>query len=123
MLGIGVDICEVKRFDRLTQNQAFLKRVFTDNEIKYCENKKNSSQCFAVRFAAKEAFVKALGTGFTKGIHYKEIEIMHNDLRKPFFKIIGETNETLKKMNGGKVHLSMSHEKTDAIAFVVIEKE
>ncbi|MCK4797381.1 MAG: holo-ACP synthase [Spirochaetes bacterium] len=123
MLGIGVDICEVNRFEKLKQNKAFLKKIFTDNEIEYCEKRRNNAQCFAVRFAAKEAFVKAIGTGFRKGAHYKEIEVINNELGNPFLKITGLTNETLNRMNGSTIHLSLSHEKTSAIAFVIIEKE
>lgn len=123
MLGIGVDICEVKRFDRLQKNEKFIKKVFTELEIKYCEKKnKGKSQSFAARFAAKEAFVKALGTGFRKGTLYKEIEVNNDDLGKPYLNITGTTYKTLKNMNGGNIYLSLSHEKKAAVAFVVIEK-
>jgi len=121
MLGIGVDICEVHRFDRLKENSAFLNKIFTDEEIAHCSKKKTSSQCFAARFAAKEAFAKAVGTGFRKGVHFKDIQIKNDNFGKPYLDISGETDNTLKKINAGKLHLSISHEKTSAIAFVLIE--
>jgi holo-[acyl-carrier protein] synthase len=122
MIGIGVDICEVKRFEDLSSSETFLKKVFTESEIKECSRKKNFLQCFASRFSAKEAFVKAMGTGFSKGVNYKEIELEKDKAGKPSLKITGETLATLKKKGGGIVHLSISHEKDFAIAFVVIEK-
>jgi holo-[acyl-carrier protein] synthase len=121
MYGIGVDICEVNRFDRLKEKSDFIQKIFTEEEIKYCCPKKNSSQYFAVRFAAKEAFLKALGTGIGKGIHLKEIEVVRNDSGKPFILLHGETKRTFEKMKTGNIHLSLSHEKNNAIAFVIIE--
>lgn len=121
MIGIGVDICEVERFDRLKNNKRFLNRIFTDNEIEYCKRKKNNAQCFAARFCAKEAFVKAIGTGFGKGVHYKEIEVIKDKAGKPTLSITGETKKTMLSKNGSIVHLSISHEKISAVAFVTIE--
>jgi holo-[acyl-carrier protein] synthase len=121
MLGIGTDICEVQRFDRLKENRSFLERIYSEKEIKYCGNRKASSQCFAARFAAKEAFAKALGTGIRKGIHLKEIEIENDELGKPFINLSGETKDTFEKLGCRSIHISISHEKTMAIAMVVIE--
>jgi holo-[acyl-carrier protein] synthase len=121
MYGIGVDICEVDRFDRLKENDDFIKKIFSEEEINYCHPKKNSSQYYAVRFAAKEAFLKAIGIGIGKGIHLKEIEVNKDDFGKPFIILHGETKQTFEKMNAGSIHLSLSHEKNNAVAFVVIE--
>jgi len=123
MYGLGIDICEVKRFDRLINNKAFLEKVFSVDEIKYCSNKKNNSQYFAVRFAAKEAFLKAIGIGIGKGIHLKEIEIIKDQFGKPFLNLVGKTRETFEKLNAGNIHVSLSHEKTNAVAVVVIDKK
>jgi len=84
MISIGIDICNVKRFDRLKENRAFLKRVFAESELEICLKRKRISECLAVRFAAKEAFVKAIGTGIRDGIKLREIVIRKNEIE--FFK-------------------------------------
>jgi holo-[acyl-carrier protein] synthase len=122
MFGLGIDICEVERFERLKNNETFVKRIFSEEEIKYCSTKKNNAQYFAVRFAAKEAFLKAIGTGIGKGIRLKEIETCKNEFGKPFLNLIGETKNTFEKMNCGNIHLSLSHEKHNAVAVVIVEK-
>ncbi|OHD12137.1 MAG: holo-[acyl-carrier-protein] synthase [Spirochaetes bacterium GWD1_27_9] len=121
MFGIGVDIVEVKRFDRLKENESFLKKVFTEKEMAYCLKKKAASECLAVRFAAKEAFAKALGTGFTKGIHFNEIEILKDENGKPYFILYNTTKEYFDKLSCKNIHLSLSHERSHAVAMVVIE--
>lgn len=122
ILGIGVDICEVNRFNRLSEDERFLKKVFSEDEITYCEKFKNKAECFAARFAAKEAFIKALGTGLSKGIVLKEIEVKKEKSGKPVLKISGSTLETFKSLKGNEILLSISHEKTIATAFVIITK-
>jgi len=122
MKGIGVDICNVKRFERLTENNSFINKIFTENEIIYCNSRKRKkSEVFAVRFAAKEAFAKALGTGFRKGISLKEIEIKKDELGKPSIVLYGNTKDFFESQVGGTIYLSLSHEKETAIAMVVIE--
>lgn len=108
---IGVDIIEVERIKKaIEKHNGFKERVFTKKEIEYCENKKNKYESYAARFSAKEAFVKALGTGFTDEISFLNIEIL-NDIN-------GKPNIVYK---GKKYELSMSHEKKYSIAMVVIE--
>jgi len=122
ILGIGVDICEVKRFNRLSEDKRFIKRIFSDQEIDYCEKFKKKAECFAARFAAKEAFIKALGIGLSKGIVLKEIEVKKEKSGQPVLKISGATLKTFNNLKGDKIFLSMSHEKTSAVAFVIITK-
>ncbi len=121
MYGIGIDLCEIKRFDRLKTNSEFLKRVFTDFEITYCTNKKGSSQCFAVRFATKEAFSKALGTGFRNGLHFNDIEVVNNEIGKPDIRLYGKTKEIYDNLKLSKINVSLSHEKSYAVSVVVLE--
>jgi holo-[acyl-carrier protein] synthase len=121
MFGIGIDICEVRRFDRLKEKEGFLRKIFSEDEISYCISKKNSSECFAVRFAAKEAFLKALGTGLRSGVHLKEIAVANGELGKPDIILSGETAATFGKMGLSKILLSMSHEKQNAVAVVMID--
>lgn len=123
IFGIGVDICEVDRFIRLSENEEFLKRIFSEEEISYCKSFKKKEQCFAARFAAKEAFVKALGTGMFNSVSLKEIEIKKGEKGNPYFNIKGETLNTFKRLGAKDIYLSISHEKHYAVAFVIITRE
>lgn len=120
--GIGIDICEVHRFERLQENTAFIERVFSKNEIKYCSNKRRSAEYFAARFAAKEAFSKALGTGIRNGLVLKDIEIIKNETGKPEL-LLHNNAKTLIEERGidqNCIMLSISHEKSVAVAVVII---
>lgn len=121
MQGIGVDICDVSRFEKLKHNQAFLERVFSTEELAYCLPKKRAAESLASRFAAKEAFVKALGTGLREGLRLVEIEVNKDELGKPFFKFYGRTSKIVAERDIHNTMLSLSHEKTMAIAMVVIQ--
>ena len=117
---IGVDICDIQRIGELEKNQGkrFLQKVFTPQEIEYCAPKVSKHASYAARFAAKEALLKALGTGLRDGFLWKDIEVKNDDLGKPFFKFYGKTAEVISDR---RVHLSISHTERDAIAFVIIE--
>jgi|GEM_PF-679507 len=128
ILGTGIDIVKVERFDAVVNNESdrFMERVYHENEVKYLKDKGSAS--YAGVFAAKEAVVKALGTGF-HGFWPDEVEIKHDEMGKPFAKLHGEARELLIKKaphreGGGaniKIHISISHSRDDAIAFAVIE--
>ena len=123
IFGIGTDIVSIDRISKLLKNRKFLKRIFNDKEIFKCKKISKSSNCFAKRFAAKEAFSKALGTGIAKGINFNEIIILNKKSGKPYINLIGQTKKTLnKKFNGkkSKVSLSLSDENKYAVAFVTI---
>jgi len=101
IFGIGTDIVNIKRMEKsIKKNGDYFKRkIFSKNEIIYCEKKKNPFSFYAKRFAAKEALSKALGTGIRKGINFKNIEISNNRLGKPSIKLKGSTANFLKKKN------------------------
>ena len=125
IFGIGTDIVNIKRIDDSLKKYGshFKNRIFSKKEIIYCEKRKNSSAFYAKRFAAKEAFSKALGTGIKKGIYFKNIEITNDDLGKPSIKLNGTTAALLKKKLKKKkyyVHLSLSDDKPWAQATVII---
>ena len=100
IFGIGTDIVNIKRIESsLKKNgSVFKNRIFSKNEISYCENKKNSSAFYAKRFAAKEAFSKALGTGIRKGVNLKNIEINNNSNGKPYILLRGNLPDLLKNV-------------------------
>tara|TARA_B100000965_G_scaffold400738_1_gene423197 strand:- start:295 stop:690 length:396 start_codon:yes stop_codon:yes gene_type:complete len=125
LFGSGVDIVEVQRVKRLiNKGNVYKKRVFSKGEIKYCDNKKNSFNFFAKRFAAKEAFSKSLGTGFSKGLKFNEIEVYNNKLGKPQIRILGNSQKIVNRIIKGsyRILLSLSDETKCVIAFVIIEK-
>jgi holo-[acyl-carrier protein] synthase len=121
--GIGTDIISVDRIKNSLKNRIFINRIFNEKEIFKCKKIKNSINCYAKRFAAKEAFSKALGTGISDGINFNEIIILNKRSGKPYISIIGQTKKTLKKKFKRKkliISLSLSDEKKYAVAFVTI---
>ena len=125
IIGAGVDIVENSRIKKSILNNSFLNRVFTNEEILISKNMKNKSSYFAKRFAAKEAFVKSLGTGFKNGINFKDISIINDKLGKPSFFITKKIRKIIKKrfkINTFNFFLSISDEKKYSIAFVIFQK-
>lgn len=124
IIGIGVDIVENDRIKKATKNKNFIKRIFTKNEINLSKLEKNNIGFYAKRFAAKEAFAKSLGTGFRKGLNFKDIEILNDNLGKPYFNINNKLKKILKrltKINSFNFFLSLSDEKSYSVAFVTIQ--
>lgn len=124
IFGIGTDIIEVARMEQaLEKNDALMQRIFTEREQAYC-NKGTVTrfQCYAARFAAKEAFFKALGTGYRYGMAFHEIEVLNDELGKPVIHPHGKVKEYLEQQNVLHIHLSVSHVKEMANAMVVMEK-
>jgi len=127
ILGTGIDIVENYRIKKLLlkKKSNFKNKIFTNNEIAYCEKKSNITNCYSKRFAAKEAFVKALGTGFRNNINFKDIEVVKNHYGKPYLlinkKVINKI-KTLFKVKKFNVLLSISDETKYAIASVIISK-
>jgi len=101
----------------------FRDKIFTPGEIAYCETKKHKFENYAARFSAKEAFLKAIGTGWRFGIRFADIEVFHDELGKPFIKAHGKAEELLKEYKIIRMHVSLSHIKEMATAVVVIENE
>ncbi|MDR0969515.1 MAG: holo-ACP synthase [Lentimicrobiaceae bacterium] len=124
IFGIGTDIIEVARMEsHLKKSDAFKNKIFTINEQNYCEGKAIMYQHYAARFAAKEAFFKALGTGYRDGMAFTEIEVINDSLGKPVITINGKVEEFTKNNKITNIHLSISHIKELVNAFVVLEKE
>ena len=123
IFGIGTDIVSIDRIKNSLKNKNFINRVFNEKEILKCKQINNSINCYAKRFAAKEAFSKALGTGISRGINFNEIVILNEKSGKPYITIIGKTKKTLDekfKKKKSKISLSLSDEKKYAVAFVTI---
>ena len=125
-LGIGVDIIENKRVKKSLLNRKFLSRIFSNSEINDSRKSVNKAGFFSKRFAAKEAFSKALGTGFRNGLNFKDISIINDKFGKPFIKKSNKINNFMKKKFKTKkinIFLSISDEKNHSVAFVILEKK
>ena len=121
--GIGTDIVDALRMrNKLEKNPQFKASVFSANEIAYCEKQNDSAPCFAARFAAKEALLKATGKGLQLTIHLNEIEVAHLEGGQPQFVFLNVMESIISNENYKKIHVSLSHDANMAIAFVVIEK-
>lgn len=124
IIGVGTDIVNISRLKLIIKkNSSFKKRIFSKKEISYCEKKKLKIACFAKRFAAKEAFSKALGSGITKGIKFNEIEVINDKMGKPNMNIYGSSfkiiSKLLKKKNFN-IYLTLSDENPFATATVIL---
>jgi holo-[acyl-carrier protein] synthase len=125
IVGSGIDIAEV---DRIAQSIArfgrrFTERIFTAGEIRYCESKANKAERYAARFAAKEAGMKAIGTGWSRGVRWQDIEVQRLPGGRPTIVFHGKAGEFFAKLGGVRTHLSITHTKQTAMAFVILESE
>jgi holo-[acyl-carrier protein] synthase len=123
--GIGVDIVSVSRIERVIRRwgDRFVGRVFTPDEIEFCSKRVSPFHAFALRFAAKEAFSKALGLGMRKGIQWRDIEAFNCPEGKPGLKLHGTSLEICHKEGVSDIHLSLSDEGKNGVAMVVLEKK
>jgi len=125
ILGNGVDIVDNLRIKKSIKNSNFIKRIYSNDEIRASKNVKNKTNFFAKRFAAKEAFVKSLGIGFRNGINFKDISVKNNNLGKPEIYLNKKIKSLLShklKNKKYKIYLSLSDESRHSIAFVIINK-
>jgi len=123
IVGLGVDITEVDRIAAAIarRGRAFLERVFTPSEIAYCERHRNRSERFAGRFAAKEATMKALGTGWARGVRWVDIEVVREPSGKPTLKLSGATRAIADSLGVKNIALSITHDGNTALAQVIFE--
>ena len=122
IIGIGIDIVQTERIERWLEKPKLLEKFFHAEEIAYAftGKKKNAAQALSARFAAKEAFSKALGTGFS-GISIKDILIINRENGKPEIKLFATAQKALEESGADRVHISLSHEKNNAIAMIILE--
>jgi len=123
--GIGIDLVENGRIEKIIGKwgQKFLQRVFSDREVEYCRKHIQASVHYGARFAAKESFLKALGIGLGMGVKLKEIEVVRDEKGKPDLVLWGGAKAQMEKKKITKIHLSLTHTKKYATAFIVLEKK
>jgi holo-[acyl-carrier protein] synthase len=123
VLGLGTDLIEIERvqasMDRF--GERFLERLFTAGEIAYCMRKRQAAESFAARFAAKEAGAKALGTGISRGVSWKELEVRREAGGRPTLHFNGRAAELARRMGVRRVQVSLTHSRELAMAVVIVE--
>ena len=124
IVGTGIDIAEVPRVAEAIERygQRFLQRIFTEGEIRYCESKANRVERYAARFAAKEAGMKALGTGWNHGVRWRDIEVTRQAGGRPTLEFHGKAGEFASNMGVTNIALSLTHTAEEAMAQVILEK-
>ena len=122
--GLGIDCVEIRRIENILNKwgDKFTGRIYSENERFYCERKAHSSQHYAVRFAAKEAFLKCLGVGIGDGIAFNHIEVILDTQGKPMLRLHREARKALKRINILNVHVSLTHTRNYASAVVILER-
>lgn len=122
-MGLGVDITEVDRIQGAIERQGerLLKRIYTPAEIAYCERFKNKFERYAGRFAVKEAAMKALGTGWSRGVRWVDIEVVREKSGKPVLKLAGEAKQIAERMGVKNIAITITHTEKQALAQVIFE--
>ncbi|MBI4903473.1 MAG: holo-ACP synthase [Acidobacteria bacterium] len=123
IVGTGVDLADVRRIREAIERygRRFVERVFTAGEIAYVESKANKYERYAARFAAKEAGMKAIGTGWDRGTGWHDFEVVNLPSGQPRLELHGKAGEIVKQMGVQRVHLSLTHTAENGMAFVVLE--
>ncbi|MBE9502925.1 MAG: holo-ACP synthase [Proteobacteria bacterium] len=123
IVGIGIDIVEIGRIRQANERWGdnFTSRILSPPELAALKGKRDIHPHISARFAAKEAFLKALGTGLARGISWHDMEVKREKGHRPFFSISGQAHKIMTEMGVKKIHLSMSHERQYAIAQVILE--
>lgn len=123
IIGTGIDIVEVPRVAAAIERfgERFLHRIFTDGEIRYCQSKANRVERFAARFAAKEAGMKALGTGWSHGVRWRDVEVQRQPGGRPTIVFHGRAAEIANKLGASRTAISLTHTASEAVAHVILE--
>ena len=123
IVGIGIDVVDLERFNTTLERytERFFNRIYTRLEQEYCRRFSSPLEHFAARFAAKEAFLKAIGTGRSRHVTWKDIEVYNERSGKPNLRVSGAAETVLTRLGGKRLHVSLSHSRLVAVAAVVIE--
>ena len=124
VIGTGIDIVNIQRIERMMARwgDLFLSRVFTEREIVWCQQRTRPPECFAIRFAAKEAFLKAIGWGLRDGIQWTDIEVETDLMGKPLLSFHQKAKEVTETLRIHKALLTLSHDRPYAVAHVLLEE-
>ena len=121
IIGIGVDLVSIEKIDESIKSDAFKRKVFTPAEIKSCEAVVNKAERYAGKFAAKEAFMKAIGKGIRQEVWFTQIEILNHETGAPHIQVNGKAERIFLALGVKNIHISISHTDSMAVAMVVLE--
>ncbi len=121
IIGIGIDITDIKKIKESIQSETFQRKVFTSAELKGVEEFKNKAERLAGKFAAKEAFMKAIGAGIRQEVWFTQIEVLNDEAGKPYINVSGEAGKRFNEGGAKQVHVSISHTSAVAVAVVILE--
>jgi holo-[acyl-carrier protein] synthase len=123
IFGIGIDIVNIERIERVMARwgNLFLSRIYTEREIAWCQQRPNPPECFAIRFAAKEAFLKAIGSGLRNGIQWTDIEVERDPMGKPLLSLYRKAKEIFETQRIERAFLTLSHDQPYAVAYILLE--
>ncbi len=122
ILGLGVDLVEIKKISKGIKSEAFRRKIFTPAEVESCRAVRNSAQCFAGRFAAKEALMKAIGKGIRQQVWFTQIEVLTCESGQPQIQVYGEAQSSVLALGVKTIHVSITHTRDHAAAVVILEK-
>ena len=121
ILGVGIDLISVSKIAESVKSESFRRKIFTQAEIESCESVANSKECYAGKFAAKEAFMKAIGKGIRQEVWYLQIEVLNQETGAPYIHVNGKAQRTLSDLKAERVLVSISHTEGMAVAVVLLE--
>jgi len=121
ILGIGIDITEIKKIEESIRSETYQRKVFTLAELKAVDGFKNKAEHLAGKFAAKEAFMKAIGAGIRQEVWFLQIQILNDEFGKPYINVSGEAEKRLQERGAKHIHISISHSGGMAVAVVILE--
>ena len=122
ILGIGIDILEIKKIKKSIESEAFQRKVFTPAELSAVDEFKNKAEHLVGKFAAKEAFMKAIGAGIWQEVWFTQIEVLNEESGKPIIHVSGEAERRLREMGVSQVHTSISHSTGIVVAVVILDR-
>ena len=121
IIGLGIDLVEIEKISASLESETYLHKVFTDAEIEECRSMANAAERFAGKFAAKEACMKAVGSGIRQGAWFTQIEILNEESGKPYIRLSGEMEKIVNGLGNVSIHISVTHTKHSAAAVVIVE--
>jgi holo-[acyl-carrier-protein] synthase len=122
IIGIGIDLVDIRKIAKSIESSAFQHKVFTPDELRTCGDKKKKAECLAGKFAAKEAFMKAIGMGIRQEIWFTQIEVLNRETGQPYLRVYAEAERRLNELQATGMHVSISHDDHQAVAIVILEK-
>ncbi len=122
IIGLGIDLVEIKKISKSIESEAFRRKVFTPAEVEACRAVRNSAECFAGRFAAKEALMKAIGKGIRQQVWFTQIEVLTWESGQPQIQVHGEAQSSVIALGAKSIHVSITHTRDHAVAVVILEK-